>query len=38
LTDVHIDPLSMSADEFATFVKAEAAKWERIIKDAGVKP
>jgi len=35
LTDVHIDPMSMTADEFSAFVQAEAAKWERIIKAAG---
>jgi tripartite-type tricarboxylate transporter receptor subunit TctC len=38
LNDLHIDPMSMSADDFAAFVKAEAAKWERTVKEAGVKP
>jgi tripartite-type tricarboxylate transporter receptor subunit TctC len=38
LTDVHIDPMSMPADEFAAFVQAEAVKWERIIKEAGATP
>jgi len=38
LTDVHIDPMSMNADAFAAFVQAEAVKWERIVKEAGVKP
>jgi len=38
LTDVHIDPMSMTADEFATFVRAEAVKWERIVREAGVRP
>lgn len=30
-------PMSMSADEFAKFVSEEAAKWEKIVADAGVK-
>ena len=38
LTDVHIDPMSMAADEFAAFVQAEAVKWERIIRQADGKP
>jgi tripartite-type tricarboxylate transporter receptor subunit TctC len=38
LTDLHIDPMRMSADQFATFVKTESAKWGSIIKDAGVTP
>jgi tripartite-type tricarboxylate transporter receptor subunit TctC len=38
LTDLHIDPMRMTADEFAAFVKQESAKWGRIIKDAGVTP
>jgi len=38
LTDVHIDPMSMTADEFAAFVQAEAVKWERIIRQADGKP
>jgi tripartite-type tricarboxylate transporter receptor subunit TctC len=38
LNDVHIDPMSMTADEFAEFVPAESAKWERIIKESGVTP
>src|SRR5262245_62109797 len=35
LADLHIDPMSMTADAFAAFVPAEAAKWQRIVKDAG---
>ena len=27
----------MTASEFADLVKADAAKWERIVRDAGVK-
>jgi tripartite-type tricarboxylate transporter receptor subunit TctC len=38
LTDVNIDPMSMTVDEFGALVKADAAKWERIIRDAGLKP
>jgi tripartite-type tricarboxylate transporter receptor subunit TctC len=38
LTDVNIDPMSMTADEFAALVKADAARWERIIRDAGLTP
>jgi tripartite-type tricarboxylate transporter receptor subunit TctC len=38
LTDIHIDPMSMDADAFAAFVKSESAKWEQIIREAGVKP
>ena len=36
LSDLHIDPMSMSADEFAAFVKTEAVKWERTVREAGV--
>jgi hypothetical protein len=28
----------MAVDEFGALVKADAAKWERIIRDAGLKP
>ena len=38
LTDVNIDPMSMTVDEFGAQVKADAVRWERIIRDAGVKP
>jgi len=38
LTDVHIDPMSMSADAFAAFVKTEAVNWGQIIRDAGLTP
>jgi tripartite-type tricarboxylate transporter receptor subunit TctC len=38
LTAVNIDPMSMTVDEFGALVKADAAKWERIIRDAGLKP
>jgi tripartite-type tricarboxylate transporter receptor subunit TctC len=38
LEDLHIDPMSMTAEAFAAFVQAEAVKWERIVKEAGVAP
>jgi tripartite-type tricarboxylate transporter receptor subunit TctC len=38
LTDVNIDPMSMTVDEFGAQVKADAIRWERIIRDAGLKP
>ena len=38
LTDVNIDPMSMTVDEFGALVKADAVRWEGIIRDAGLKP
>ena len=32
-----VDPAVMTATEFADVVKADAVKWERIVRDAGVK-
>jgi len=32
-----VDPAVMTASEFADLVKADAVKWERIVRDAGVK-
>jgi tripartite-type tricarboxylate transporter receptor subunit TctC len=32
-----IDPLIMSAGEFAALVKADAVKWERIVRETGAK-
>ena len=32
-----IDPATMTAAEFAALVKADAVKWERIVREAGVK-
>ena len=32
-----VDPAVMTAPEFAELVKADAVKWERIVRDAGVK-
>lgn len=34
----YMENWKMSADEFAAYVKTEGTKWERIIKDAGIKP
>jgi tripartite-type tricarboxylate transporter receptor subunit TctC len=31
-----VDPASMTASEFADLVKADAVKWERIVREAGV--
>ena len=30
--------MSMTVDEFGAQVKSDAEKWERIIRDAGLKP
>ena len=38
LTDLDIDPMSMNADEFGAFVKAEAVRWQALIRDTGLKP
>jgi tripartite-type tricarboxylate transporter receptor subunit TctC len=32
-----IDPAVMTATDFAALVKADAGKWERIVRDAGIK-
>ena len=32
-----VDPLPMNADEFAALVKADAAKWEQIVGESGIK-
>jgi tripartite-type tricarboxylate transporter receptor subunit TctC len=32
-----VDPMIMNADEFGALVKADAAHWEKIVKEAGVK-
>jgi tripartite-type tricarboxylate transporter receptor subunit TctC len=32
-----LEPMPMNADEFADQVKADAAKWERIVRESGVK-
>jgi tripartite-type tricarboxylate transporter receptor subunit TctC len=33
-----IDPMVMTADEFAGLVKSDAVKWERIVRQTGAKP
>jgi tripartite-type tricarboxylate transporter receptor subunit TctC len=38
LTDVNIDPMSMTVDQFGAQVRADAVRWEGIIRDAGLKP
>jgi tripartite-type tricarboxylate transporter receptor subunit TctC len=32
-----IDPLIMTASEFAALVKADAIKWERIVRETGAR-
>ncbi len=32
-----VDPMIMNADEFGALVKADAAHWEKIVKESGVK-
>jgi tripartite-type tricarboxylate transporter receptor subunit TctC len=32
-----VDPMIMSADEFGALVKADAARWEKIVNESGVK-
>ena len=36
MTGAGLDPMTISRSEFADFVKAEYARWETIVKDAGV--
>jgi tripartite-type tricarboxylate transporter receptor subunit TctC len=33
-----VDPMVMSASEFGALVKADALKWERIVRETGVGP
>jgi tripartite-type tricarboxylate transporter receptor subunit TctC len=32
-----VDPMLMNADEFGALVKADAARWEKVVKEAGAK-
>ena len=32
------DPVGSSPEEFAAFLRAETAKWAKVVKDAGIKP
>jgi tripartite-type tricarboxylate transporter receptor subunit TctC len=38
LTATKLDPIAISQGEFAAFVQAEHAKWQRIVREAGVQP
>lgn len=38
VNDGFMDLMPMTSDQFGRFVRDDAAKWERIIKDAGIKP
>jgi tripartite-type tricarboxylate transporter receptor subunit TctC len=38
MADAGLDVMAMSQADFAAFVKAEYARWEKIVKDAGVEP
>jgi tripartite-type tricarboxylate transporter receptor subunit TctC len=38
MTAAGLDPVAMSQAEFAAFVKAEYARWQGIVKAAGVEP
>jgi tripartite-type tricarboxylate transporter receptor subunit TctC len=38
LAATKLDPLMMSQSAFADFVKAEYAKWQKVVQTAGVKP
>jgi tripartite-type tricarboxylate transporter receptor subunit TctC len=33
-----LDAMRMNANAFADFVKADYARWERIVRDSGVEP
>jgi tripartite-type tricarboxylate transporter receptor subunit TctC len=35
LTDMLVDPMSMSADEFAGFLQTDAGKWRRLVRESG---
>jgi tripartite-type tricarboxylate transporter receptor subunit TctC len=30
--------VATSPDEFATYIRSEVAKWEEVVKSAGIKP
>ena len=36
LTDIVVEPAPMSREEFAQFIRAETARWARVIKEAGI--
>ncbi len=35
-TDLVVEPAAQSRDEFATFMRAEATRWAKVVKDAGI--
>ena len=37
LVDLGAEPLGSTPEEFSAFVKAEYAKWGRVVKEAGIK-
>ena len=38
LADQGMQPSTMTLAEFETFIRAERAKWAKVVKDAGIKP
>jgi tripartite-type tricarboxylate transporter receptor subunit TctC len=38
LTDVGMEVIGNSPDEFAAAIKSEIPKWAKVIKEAGIKP
>jgi tripartite-type tricarboxylate transporter receptor subunit TctC len=38
ISDSFMEAMPMPAEQFGRFVREDAAKWERIIKDAGIQP
>ena len=38
ITGSYMLPMKMTADELAASIKADTPKWEKIVKDAGIKP
>jgi tripartite-type tricarboxylate transporter receptor subunit TctC len=38
MKDSFMEPMSMSQQQFSRFVQDDAAKWARIVKDAGIQP
>ena len=38
LADVGTVPMVLSAAEFRAYIAAEAAKWDKVVRVAGIKP
>jgi tripartite-type tricarboxylate transporter receptor subunit TctC len=38
LADQSLQPSSMTPEQFAAFIRAERAKWAKVVKDAGIQP